>query len=89
MHYLIYLEHIRASHEPDKIYLHPPASSKLQEIVNAARDLASKREGAPSTPTSRDLLFCTCSHDPELRTALLESGLQLEKLAAAVGETSF
>jgi hypothetical protein len=86
MQYLIYLEQIRASHEPNKIYLHPPVSPKLEEIVNAARALASKREGAPSTPTSRDLLICTCSHDPGLRTALQESGLQLEKLAAAVGE---
>jgi hypothetical protein len=85
MHYLIYFERIRASQVPDKIYLFPPASPKLQEIVNAARALASKREGAASTPSSRDLLFCTCSHDPVLKRALLESGLQLDKLVAAVG----
>ena len=71
--------------QPDKINIFGIASPKLQEIVNAARALASKREGTPSTPTSRDLLFCTCSHDPELRTALQESGLQIEKLRAAVG----
>jgi hypothetical protein len=87
MHYLIYLEQMRASHEPNRIYLYPPVSPKMQKIVNGARALASKREGGPSTPTSRDLLFCACSYDPDLRTALKKSGLQIEKLAAAVGET--
>jgi hypothetical protein len=87
MSYLIYLEKIRASQAPDKIYLFPPASPKLEKIVHAARDLASKREGAASTPTARDLLFCTCSHDPELKAALQQSGLQLERLTTAVGGT--
>jgi hypothetical protein len=62
------------------------ASRTLQEVVAAARSMASRRTGSASTPTSRDLLFCICSHDPELSTALQESGLQLEKLAAVVDE---
>ena len=85
MHYLIYVEQIRASHQPDKIHLFGSPSPKFLEIVNAARTLATKREGTPSTPTSRDLLFCTCSHDIGLRTALEESGLQIGKLTAAIG----
>jgi hypothetical protein len=60
------------------------ASRAIQEIVTAARQLASERAGAPSTPSSGDLLFCVCSQDAELSKALQESGLQLEKLAAAV-----
>ena len=63
-------------------------SEKFKEIVAAARELASRRTGLPSTPTSRDLLFCTCSQDSELSTALQNSGLQLEKLALAVEERS-
>src|SRR5260370_28336192 len=60
-----------------------PAPS-FQEIVAAARKLASDRAGAPSTPSSKDLLFCACSQDPELSKALQGSGLQLEKLPTAV-----
>jgi hypothetical protein len=84
MHYLIHLEQIRASQEPDKIYLFGSYSPKLQQIVAAARTIATQRDGFPSTPTSRDLLVCTCSCDPELRASLEQSGLQLDKLKAAV-----
>jgi hypothetical protein len=84
MHYLIYLEISLASQQPDTIQLFGSPSARFQEIVNAARTLASKREGIPSTPTSRDLLFCTCSHDPELHASLEQSGLLLDKLKAAV-----
>ncbi|MBZ5507071.1 MAG: hypothetical protein LAO78_16565 [Acidobacteriia bacterium] len=87
MLYLIHLEMGMMS-EADKINMFGSPSPKFQEIVNSARELASKREGTSSTPTSRDLLFCTCSHDPGLRIALQESGLQLEKLAFAVGGTA-
>ncbi len=82
--YLIHLEMGMAS-QPDKINIFGSPSPRFQEIVNAARALASKREGIPSTPTSRDLLFCTCSHDRDLRTTLQASGLQLKELTAAVG----
>ena len=59
-------------------------SQSFREIVNAARSLASEHAGAPTSPSSRDLLFCACSVDFELARALQESGLQLEKLAASV-----
>lgn len=84
MHYLIYFERIRASQGPNKIHFFPPASPRLQQIVEAARAMATQREGIPSTPTSRDLLVSTCSCDPELRASLEQSGLQLDKLKAAV-----
>lgn len=84
MSYLIYLDEVRRAASPGKIQLFGSASAEFQEIVNAARALASKREGIPSTPTSLDLLFCTCSHDPKLRAALKGSGLQFEKLEGAV-----
>ncbi|HEV7519883.1 MAG TPA: hypothetical protein VGP89_02210 [Candidatus Angelobacter sp.] len=85
MYYLIYLHEVKTVTPADKINILGSPSPKFQEIVNAARALASKREAAPSTPTSRDLLFCVCSHDPELRAALQASGLQLGKLTVAVG----
>jgi len=53
-------------------------------IIRDARALASERTGTASTPSSRDLLFCACAQDPALSAALQESGLQLERLAAAV-----
>jgi hypothetical protein len=84
IHYLIYFERIRAAQKPDSIRLFPPVSPILEKIVKAARELASKREGSGITPTSRDLLFSVCSHDPELKSALEKSGLQIEKLAEAV-----
>ena len=84
MQYLIYFDRTRASQGPNKINLFPRASPRLQQIVSAARALASEREGIPTTPNSRDLLFCTCSHDPELHASLEQSGLQLDKLKAAV-----
>jgi len=84
MSYLIYLEMSMAAHPPDKIHLFGSASPKLQEIVTAARELASRREGSASSPTTRDLLFCTYSHDPEIRVMLNGSGLQFDKLKAAV-----
>jgi hypothetical protein len=61
-------------------------SGTFQKIVSAARNLASGRAGVPSTPSSRDLLFCASSQSSELSRVLQESGLQLEKLAAAVGK---
>jgi hypothetical protein len=63
-------------------------SRTFQDIVAAARKLASERMGGPTTPSSRDLLFSACSHDSELSIALQESGLQLGKLAAAVKKSA-
>lgn len=63
MSYLIYLEMSLAASPTDKIRLFGSASPEFQEIVTAARALATKREGIASTPTSRDLLFCTFSHN--------------------------
>jgi hypothetical protein len=83
MLYLIHLERGMAS-QPDKINIFGSPSARFQEIVNAARTLASNREGTNHPPTSRDLLFCICSHDSEIQASLQGSGLQLEKLAAAV-----
>jgi hypothetical protein len=62
-------------------------SVELAQVVAAARDLASKRSGNPSTPSSGDLLFCVCSREPSLAAGLRASGLQLEKLRDAVGES--
>lgn len=59
-------------------------SPTLQKIVAAARKLASERSGAVATPSSRDLLFATCSLEPDLSESLQKSGLQLAKLADAV-----
>jgi len=59
-------------------------SPSLQTIVATARKLSSDRSGAVATPSSRELLFATCSLDPELSESLQKSGLQLAKLADAV-----
>lgn len=61
-------------------------SPALQEMIAAARKLASERTGSPTTPSSRDLLFCSCCQDLQLSAALRKSGLQFEKLTAAVGK---
>jgi|HubBroStandDraft_1064217.scaffolds.fasta_scaffold00198_12 hypothetical protein len=59
-------------------------SPTLQKIVATARKIASDRSGAAATPSSRDLLFATCSLDAELSESLQKSGLHLAKLAAEV-----
>ena len=61
-------------------------SSDIQEIVFAAQRLAQARGGEEEVPSSCDILFCACSHDPGLSEALQQAGLQLEKLAIAVGK---
>ena len=53
------------------------ASPTLQHAVVLARKIASDRSGAAATPSSRDLLFATCSLDPQLAESLRKSGLQL------------
>jgi hypothetical protein len=64
-------------------------SKELYEIVMTAKRLAHERAGAEAQPTSRDLLFSACSQDPNLLSALQQSGLQIEKLAVAVREATF
>lgn len=81
--YLVRLEAMSRENAGSFVGLGRP-SQAFQQIVATARTLASKRAGSPATPSSRDLLFCACSEDPELSAALQASGLQLEKLAAAV-----
>ncbi|HTC92891.1 MAG TPA: hypothetical protein VK699_05510 [Terriglobales bacterium] len=83
--YLIGID--RMSRESEGVTVLGRPSQAFKEIMAAARKLASERTGAPSTPSSRDLLFCACSQDPELSAALQKSGLRLEKLAAAVGKS--
>jgi len=61
-------------------------SRPFQEIVTAARQLASKRSGTDTTPSSCDLLFSICSLDKNLSNALQRSGLHIDRLAAAVKE---
>jgi hypothetical protein len=84
--YLVRVELISRDNPGGFIGLGRP-SLALRETVASARKLVSERVG-PSSPDSRDLLFCACCQDPELLEALRESGLQLEKLAAAVGKTA-
>ncbi|MGB6385913.1 MAG: hypothetical protein WBD25_03590 [Terriglobales bacterium] len=60
------------------------ASLTLQHVVSLARKFASERSGTVATPSSRDLVFATCSLDSELSECLQKSGLQLAKLADAV-----
>ena len=60
-------------------------SQAFQEVVAAARKLATERMGNETSPSSCDLLFSVCSIVPELSTALQESGLRLDKLALEVG----
>jgi hypothetical protein len=81
--YLVRLEMMSRDHPGQFIGVGKP-SSALKEIVATARAFASERVGAPSTPSSRDLLFSACSQDSDLSAALQESGLQLEKLVAWV-----
>jgi hypothetical protein len=59
-------------------------TQELLGILDDARQLAIKNRGVNGTPSSRELLFCVCSADPELSEALQKSGLQLAKLAACV-----
>src|ERR1700723_914430 len=81
--YLVRLEAMSSANAGSIVGLGRP-SQMFKDTVAAARRVASERLGAPSTPSSRDLLFCVCSQDSELATALEQSGLQIEKLAAAV-----
>jgi hypothetical protein len=85
--YLVRLELMMRENPGSFIGLGRP-SPTIKEIVAAARKLTSERTGTSTTPSSRDLLFCACAQDPELSAALQESGLQLEKLTAAVGSSS-
>jgi hypothetical protein len=85
--YLVRLEAMSRENAGSFVGIGRP-SQAFQAIVAAARTIASERAGCPGTPSSRDLLFCACSVDPELSAALQASGLQLEKLAAAVGKSA-
>jgi hypothetical protein len=64
-------------------------SPQFREAFDTAKTLVKKREGEISTPTSKDFLLAICSNDQSLSIALQKSGLQLEKLKAAVEEPSF
>ena len=59
-------------------------SAALIEVLNDAREVAMKRSGSAESPSSKDLLFCICSHDPDISKMLHDSGLQFEKLKRAV-----
>ena len=81
--YLVRVESASREHPGSFVGLGKP-SPPFRDIVISARRLASERCGNPTSPSSRDLLFSACSHDPELAAALQASGLQPEKLLAAV-----
>jgi hypothetical protein len=81
--YLVRLE-LAMRDSPDGFVGLGRPSPTLEKIVTTARKLASERSGAVTTPSSRELLFATCSADPELSEFLQKSGLQLAKLATAV-----
>ncbi len=83
MLYLVRLE-LAMRDSPDGFTGLGRPSPSLQTIVATARKLSSDRSGAVATPSSRELLFATCSLDPELSESLQKSGLQLAKLADAV-----
>ncbi len=85
--YLIRLE-LTSRENPGCFIGFGAVSQPLRERVDAARKLAGARDGSPGSPSSQDLLFCACSHDPDLAAALQSSGLHLKRLAAAVQEPS-
>lgn len=84
--YLIRFELVKSATPVDSFTPLGSPSLQFEQTFAAARALAKEREGEPSTPTSRDLLLAICSNDQSLSIALQESGLQLEKLRAAVKE---
>ena len=71
--------------ESDSITTLGRPSPGLVELVAAARKLASGRANIEASPSSQDLLFTACSQDQELSSALQLSGLQFDRLKAAVG----
>jgi hypothetical protein len=81
--YLLHVE-LMARQELGQFTCIADVSTAFQEIVNAARKLASERTGRARTPNSQDLLFCLCLLNSELSQALRDSGLQFDKLAATV-----
>jgi hypothetical protein len=84
--YLVRLE-LAIRDSPDSFIGLGRPSPIVEKIVTTARKLAIERSGAVATPSSRDLLFATCSLDPEVSESLQKSGLQLAKLTAAVTGT--
>jgi hypothetical protein len=80
--------HLAARENPGQFIPLGQPSKELYEIVMAAKQLAHDRAGADERPSSRDLLFSACSQDANLSSALQQSGLQLEKLAAAVRKST-
>ena len=87
----LYLQNLQLSvreSDPGKsqIMILGSPSPKYLEIINTARAIASKREGAAAPFTTRDLLFSICSQDHDMLVALQKSGLQLKKLEAAVNK---
>jgi hypothetical protein len=79
--------HLAATENPGQFIPLGQPSKELYEIVMAAKRLAHERAGAEEQLSSRDLLSA-CSQDANLSSALQESGLQLEKLAAAVRKST-
>jgi hypothetical protein len=80
--YLVRIELTRTRTEGARELGRP--SEALQEVLSAARKLASEKRGVASTPSSRELLFCACSLDPQLSDSLQKSGLRFAKLAESV-----
>ncbi len=63
-------------------------SKVVHEIVVSAKQVAGERTGNDEPPSSRDLLYCVCAHQPDLSRALQESGLDLGKLVTSVRRQS-
>ena len=79
--------HLAARENPGQLVTFPPPSAAVQKIIFAADKIAKARAGEDQSPSSCDLLYCTCSQDPVLSESLQQAGLQLEKLAASVTRT--
>jgi len=77
--------HDTGRHEPGQLVPFAPLSETLQKAIQAVRAVIRDRAGEP--PSSCDFLYCICQIDHELREALSQSGLQWEKLAAAVAQS--
>jgi hypothetical protein len=84
---VLYLLQMRLalSQSPPGQLSHSARTSKvLYDIVFAAKTLANRRVPAEEWPSSRDLLFCACTHDADLSAALQQAGLQIDKLESDV-----
>ena len=78
--------HLAGMMNPGQFWHLPPASTEVRQIVFEAKRLASARAGSDAEPSSCDLLYCICSSDTEISSALRKSGLQLERLSEYVSK---